>query len=62
MDCESKVNVSGAAVDNNHVETQRKSIITAEMEMTFDPLVWKSLELKADCILIPLISLVYLFK
>jgi hypothetical protein len=55
MGPESKVNISGVY----HTEMQRKSISTAEMETTFDPLVCKRLKLKADCILIPLLSLAY---
>lgn len=62
MDQRSKVNKSGDVIDNDHVEMQKRSISTADMETTFDPLVCKRLKLKADCILIPLLSLAYLFK
>lgn len=62
MDLESKANVSGAVVHNVYVETHGQSIHTADTETTFDPLVCKRLKLKADCILIPLLSLAYLFK
>jgi hypothetical protein len=62
MDHESRIKKSSPEVDNDHVDIQRKSISAAEMETTFDPVVCKRLKLKADFILIPLLSLAYLFK
>lgn len=60
---ESKANEPGAMAEIDHVEMQKQSISTTEPgNRTFDPSVCKRLKLKADCILIPLLSLAYLFK
>ncbi len=62
MDPESKANETGAMAEIDHLQMQKQSMSTTEPGTTFNPSVCKRLKLKADCILIPPLSLAYLLK
>ena len=62
MDSNLKPTESGVERERGDLEMQKSASNAVEMTVTFDPSICKSLKMKADLILIPLLSLAYLFK